>query len=265
MNVFLYEIKAFRKNTILWIISLSLLIAVFMSVFPAYSSDSEGFKELFKGFPPEVLKAFGMDVEIIFSVLGFYSFVFVYILLCGSIQAMYLGLSLISKEFNKKTADFIFTKPKPRTEILTAKLSAGIVLLLITDAIYILAAYAMVNITATEPFDIKIFFMISLSLLFIESMFYILGVLIGTIMHRVKSVIGISLGTTFGLFIAGMLGDALDEEKIKYFVPFKYYDGISIIRESRYDFTYVVINILFVVIAAVSSYALYSKKDIHSV
>jgi ABC-2 type transport system permease protein len=264
MNVFLYELRAFRKNTILWVISMSLLAVVFMSVFTAYSADAESFRNLFKGFPPEVLKAFGIDIDIVFSVLGYYSFIFAYVLLCGAIQAMHLGLSLITKEFNRKTADFIFTKPKPRASILTAKLMSGITLLLVTDIVYISVAYAMANITAEEPFDSKIFFMISISLFFVETMFYILGVLTGAIFHRIKSVTGVTLGTVFGFFIAGMLGDALDDEKIRYFVPFRYYDGFDIIRESGYDSKFVLINIFFVIAATLASYALYSKKDIHS-
>lgn len=263
MNVFLYEIRAFRKNTMLWIISISVLAVVFMSVFTAYTADAENFKNLFSGFPPEILKAFGIDIDIVFSILGYYSFIFAYVLLCGSIQSMYLGLSLISKEFNRKTADFIFTKPKPRKAILAAKLLAGVTLLLITDIVFISVAFTMANITAVESFSSKIFFMISISLLFVEAMFYLLGILIGTIFHRIKSVIGLSLGTVFGFFIAGMLGDALDEEKIRYFVPFKYYDGLNIIRESQYELTYVIINVLFVVGAALASFILYSKKDIH--
>jgi len=264
MNVYLYELKAFRKNTIIWIISMASLAVVFMSVFTAYTADTESFRNLFMGFPPEVLKAFGVDLDMLFSVLGYYSFVFAYVLLCGAIQAMHLGLSLISKEFNRKTADFIFTKPMPRSSVLTAKLMSGITLLLITDIIYILVAYSMANIMTDEPFDRKIFFMISISLFFIETMFYLLGVLVGAIFHRVKSVTGVTMGTVFGFFIAGMLGDALDDEKIRYFVPFKYYDGLDIIRESGYDTTFLIINILFVTGAVLASYALYVKKDIHS-
>lgn len=264
MNVFLYELKAFRKNTVIWIVSLSLLAIVLMSVYTAYSADTESFRNLFMGFPPEVLKAFGVDIDIVFSVLGYYSFVFTYVLLCGAIQAMHLGLSLITKEFNRKTADFIFTKPRTRASILTAKIFSGITLLLVTDTVCILVAGAMAEVTADEPFDVKIFLMVSISLFFVGTIFYFLGILVGAVFHRVKSVTGVTLGTVFGFFVAGMLGDALDDEKIRYFVPFKYYDGLDIIRESRYNTTFVIINILLVAGAVIASYALYVKKDIHS-
>ena len=136
-------------------------------------------------------------------------------------------------------------------------------MLLVTDIVYISVAYAMANITAEEPFDSKIFYDLHI-FIFVETMFYILGVLTGAIFHRIKSVTGVTLGTVFGFFIAGMLGDALDDEKIRYFVPFKYYDGFDIIRESGYDSKFVLINIFFVIAATLASYALYSKKDIHS-
>lgn len=265
MTVFLHELRSYRKNTILWIISLSATAALFLSAFPMFSESSEDIKKLFAGFPQELLKAFGMNVSIMFSIVGFYAFIFTYILISGSIQAMYLGLSLVSRENNRKTADFLFTKPVSRATILTSKIMSGVVLLIITDIIFTGAAYIIAGISTDSPIDGKLFLMISATLFFVEMMFFSLGILVSTIARRIKPVPGIAMGTVFGFFVAGMLSSVLDEEKIKYFVPLYYYEGIEIINKSVYDTTFLTINILFVIGAIIASYIIYIKKDIHSV
>ncbi len=265
MTVFLHELKANRNSTLKWAIALVAISVFYLSVFSVYTSGAEDIKKMLTGFPPEVLKALGMDAELLFSILGFYSFVFTYVVLCGAIQAMVLGTNLISKEFNRKTADFLFTKPISRTEILTGKLLAGLVSLLITDVAAIAAGYLMASAVSDKPFSTGLFFMVSITLFFVQMMFYTFGVLLGAIFHRIKSVLGLSLGTVFGFFIAGMLASILEEEKLNYVVPFKYYDSIKILHQSTYDSTSVALNIIFVVAAIAASYILYTKKDIHAV
>ena len=261
MTVFLHELKAGRRSTLKWAISIIAMVVFYLSVFSVYTSGAEDIKNLLTGFPPELLRALGMDTELLFSILGFYSFIFTYVLLCGAIQAMILGTNLIAKEFNRKTADFLFTKPISRAKILTGKFMAGIVALVATDVVITVAAYLMASAVSDEPFSSKLFLMVSVTLFFVQMMFYTLGMLIGVIFQRIKSVLGVSMGTVFGFFIAGMLTSFLEVDKLNYLVPFKYYDSIKIIHQSAYDSTFVVLNVLFVLIAFLASYIIYIKKD----
>ena len=124
MNMFLHELKAYRKSTIIWTCSLVGLIIMFLPIFPVSQMILKEFKNLLEGYPEAVRKAFGLTLDSFSSILGFYSYIFVYVALCGSIQAMNLGLSIVSKEVSEKTADFLLTKPVTRKQILTAKLFA---------------------------------------------------------------------------------------------------------------------------------------------
>src|SRR6476646_2769568 len=119
MNIFLHELRTYRKSTIIWTASLILVVGFFMSLYPAIAHDANQFKTLLEGYPPAVIKAVGVSLDSITSLLGFYSYVFTYIVLCGSSQAMNLGLSLSSQEVREKAADFLFTRPVKRTAIMT--------------------------------------------------------------------------------------------------------------------------------------------------
>jgi ABC-2 type transport system permease protein len=202
MNVFANEFKTLIKSIIAWSVSMTALALVFFLVYPAYSQEAVAIRELLEGYPPALLKAFGFDIESIFTPLGFYSLVFKYIILCGSIQAMILGVSLIAKEFNRKTADFLMTKPVSRANILTNKVLASVISLIITDIIVFALSWFAFNYISREPIDFRLFIMISLTLFLIEMIFYVLGLFLAVTIQKIKSVTGFSLGIVFGFFAA---------------------------------------------------------------
>ena len=171
MNMFLHELKAYRKSTIIWTCSLIALVVLFLSMYPAFSKEVEAFKKLMEGFPEPVRKALGLSVDSMSSILGFYSYIFLYITLCGAIQAMNLGTSIVSKEVREKTADFLLTKPVTRTKIMTSKLLAALTCLVITNVAYLVVASIMASIVKTEDYSYKIFFMLSITLFFVQLMF----------------------------------------------------------------------------------------------
>lgn len=265
MNMFLHELKAYRKSTIIWTCSLVVLVVFFLSIYPAFSREAATFKKLLEGFPEPVRKAFGLSVDSMSSILGFYSYLFLYITLCGAIQAMNLGTSIVSKEVREKTADFLLSKPVTRANIMTSKLLAALTSILITNIVYLAVASTMATIVKTEDYNYKIFFMLSLTLLFVQLMFLALGVIVSVVVPKIKSVLPISLGTVFGFFIIGMLASTTGEGAMRYLTPFKYFDTNYIIKNSNYEAVFIVIEIIFIIAAITASYFIYSKKDIHAV
>lgn len=265
MNIFLHELKVYRKSTVIWTLSLVALVVLFMSLFPSISKDVVDFKKLLEGYPEGIRKAFGIEIESIGSILGFYSYIFLYLMLCGAIQGMNLGTSIISKEVREKTADFLLTKPVTRTKILTAKLLAAIVSLIMTNVIFLLAASIMASRVKSADYNLKLFIMISLTLFFVQLMFLTLGFMISAIVPKIRSVLTVSLGTVFAFFIISMLVSISGDEAIRYFSPFRYFDTTYIIENSSYESSFMIASIAIIVISIVTSYIVYTKKDIHSV
>ncbi len=264
MNMFLHELKAYRKSTIIWTCSLISFVVLFFSMFPAFSKEVETFKKLMEGFPEPVRKALGLSVDSMSSILGFYAYIFLYITLCGAIQAMNLGTSIISKESSGKTVDFLLSKPVTRSKIITSKLIAAIACLIITNAAYLVVASVMASIVKTVDYSYKTFFMISITLFFVQLMFLSLGVIISVVASKIKSVIPISLGTVFAFFFIGMIASTTADGALQYITPFKYFDANYIIKNSSYDTTFIIIEIAFIIVAITASYFVYSKKDIHA-
>lgn len=265
MNMFLHELKAYRKSSIVWTISLVLLIIIFLSIFPGFSKDAAEFKKLIEAYPESVRKAIGISVDSIASFLGYYSYVFGYIMLFASIQAMNLGTSVLSKEVREKTADFLLTKPVSRVKIVTYKLLAIVTSLIITNIIYITVATIMALAVKNDNVDFKIFFMISITTFFIQLMFVALGLIVSVLISKIKAVLPISLSMVFGFFIISMFGSVIGDKAVRYITPFKYYDAAYIIKNSAYEINFIIIEIIFVIGVTLLSYVIYSKKDVHAV
>jgi len=264
MNMFLHELKAYRKSTIIWTCSLVALVVLFLSMFPAFSKEATAFKEIMKGFPEPVRKSLGLSVDSMSSILGFYSYMFLYTTLCGAIQAMNLGTSIISKEVRAKTADFLLTRPVTRGAVMTSKLMAALTCLVITNLIYLASSSIMASVVATEKYSYKIFFMISITLFFVQLMFLALGIVISVLVPKIKSVLPISLGTVFAFFIIGMFVATTGDDAMRYITPFKYFDANYILKNTSYEISFIITEIGFIAFAITASYFVYYKKDVHS-
>ncbi|WP_338448073.1 ABC transporter permease subunit [Niallia oryzisoli] len=265
MNMFLHELKANGKSTIIWSISLLLLVVLFMSFYPAFSKDAEDFTKIMEGYPEAVRNLLGVNLGTFFSILGFYCFPLTFITLCGAIQAMNLGTSIISKEVREKTADFLLTKPVTRTTIITAKLMAALASLVITNILYIATASIMVFQVMSDDFSYKIFLMLSLTMFFIQLIFLALGFILSVLIPKMKTVLPVSLGVVFAFYFLGMFSDTTGEEAKRYLSPFKYFDNAYILKHESFETSFIIAGAVIFVFAITATYFIYLKKDIHSV
>ena len=265
MNILLHELRAYRKSTIIWTISLIAVVALFMSLFPSFTKDTEEFRKLLEGYPVALREAFGINLDNFFSILGFYCYGLSFVTLCGAIQAMNLGTSIVSKEVREKTADFLLTKPVTRTAVLTNKLLAALISIIITNIVYLAAATLLAYQVATVDFEVSIFILLSLTVFFVQLIFLALGIIISVIVQRIKSVLTVSLATVFAFYFLGLFSSTSGDEAKRYLSPFKYFDTAYIMEKSGYEASFLITGAVVIVIAIGISFFIYAKKDIHSV
>lgn len=265
MNIFIHELKTYRKSTIIWSLSLIAIMIIFMSMYSTFAEDAKGFMKIVENYPEAIRNAMGFNQENFFTILGFYSFPLSFITLCAAIQAMNLSTSIINKEVREKTADFLLTKPVTRTKILTAKLLAAFVSIVVTNIFYFAAASFVALQVQTDDFSLKIFLLLSLTIFFIQLIFLSLGIIISVIVQKIKSVLTVSLATVFAFYFVGMFSDTTGDEVKRYFSPFKYFDTAYIIKHSSYETTFLIAGAVIIILAIATSYVVYSKKDIHAV
>jgi ABC-2 type transport system permease protein len=104
-----------------------------------------------------------------------------------------------------------------------------------------------------------------LTALFIQLIFFSLGVLIAVISNRIRSVVTISISTVMAFFIASMVSNVIKEDKLRYFIPFQYFNFNEIIKSGGYDMLYVYLSLGIFAVFTAFSFFLFQRKDIHAV
>lgn len=263
MNIYLHELKSLRKSTILWICALVALAALYLSIYPSMANDAEDFKNLLSNYPAAVRAMLGINLDYISSVLGFYSMVFSFIALCGAIQAMNIGISILSKESRERTADFLLVKPVSRSTVVTAKLLAAFTAIIITNAVFNSISLLMANAVKLSDFDWKPMIMINLTLFFIQIIFLAIGFVVSVFFKKLKPVLPISLGVVFGLYMIGaLIAAGKKDDAARFISPFQYFDLSYIIKNTAYEVSYLVAGAVIVVAAIFVSYVIFNRKDL---
>lgn len=265
MNLYLRELRAYGKATLIWAVSLSLIVVAFLSMYTAFSEDVESFRKVLESFPEALRLAFSINVGSFFTIYGFYGYLLGFATLAAAIQAANLGVGVVSKEVAGKTADFLLTRPLSRSRIITAKLLAVLTAILFTNVVFSAVSYAgAASVASGEEFDAGTFLLLSSTLLLVQLLFLALGILLSVVIPKVKSVVGVSLPTVFAFYIIGMIGEVLQNETFRYISPFRYYDTSYIVEHNAYETKYLLIEVAFVVVAIAASYAIYLKKDVRA-
>ncbi len=263
MNIFLHELKAHAKSTILWSLSLSLIAVFFLPLYTGFAGDTAAFKQMLSGYPPEVLKAFGASFDMLSSLGGFYSFCFAYISLCGAVQAALLGIGVLSKETSRKTADFLFTKPAKRPSILAGKLSAVFVCLVATNIVY-LAVSMLTASLVDKNYDPAVFLLISLSMPMTQMIFLALGFMLAATVKKIKSPVTTALSVVFSFYAVALIVNVLQDDKLKYISFLNYFDPHLILKSGAYDGTFIICGIAACAVFLFTAFYTYGKKDIHA-
>jgi ABC-2 type transport system permease protein len=262
MNVFKFELKSNFKSALTWSLVMIVLVTITISFYPLFKEDMSFLVSMLKNYPESLQKAFGLDVEIIDTIIGFYaSLPMAFLLICGSLEAMLLGLVVTSKEIKDKTADFLFTKPISRASILFSKVSAIYTLLMGFGLIIFTYVFIMLNIFSSKPFDITIFLLLSGVILMLQLFFASLGMLIGVASKKVKSPIAVSMAVVLSLYAF----TSFIEDKMRVLIPFRYFEKEYIFENNSYEIGYLLLTFTLIITFIGITYNLYLKKDINAI
>lgn len=265
MNILKHEIRLYRKSTLIWTVSLVVVLFFFAGIFPAFKDSAAAMSKILESFPDGLKNALGLSTMDLSSALGFFGFMFSYIILIGGVQAMNLGLSILSNEQRDKTADFLMVKPVKRIQIAHAKIGALAVNLIFTNLVFTAFAFVTMAFIAETDFSYTVLALFAGSLFFTQFFFASFGMMLSVFMNKLKTVVPISLGSVFGFFILNMLNESLEGGPLTLFTPFAYFNAGDIYESVSYDVKLVVFNCVLVVAFTVIAYIQYMRKDIPSV
>lgn len=264
MNIFLHELKTYRKSTLIWAASISALIVVFLYMYTSFSKDMSSTSKLLEKIPAAYRAALNLSLKNFFDIFGFYAYLLTFVILAASVQAMNIGVGIISKEITGKTADFLLSKPVSRAKVMASKILAGLVILIFCNIIFTLVAYFFARVIDTAGFSAKIFLLLTFTVFLTQIMFLALGILLSVLIPKIKSVVSVSLPAVFTFYVIGIISTLFKNQDLRYITPFKYFNTDYIIANGRYETNFLVIGLLVIVVSLVVSFIIYLGKDVRA-
>jgi ABC-2 type transport system permease protein len=265
-NIYKHEFRARLKSVIIWSLSLTALVFFFSSLFPVFADQAAMMNEFLAKYPKELRAAFGMDNMDLATVLGFYSFLFMFVQLCLAIQAGNYGFGLVSIEESELTADFLLSKPVSRTQVLNSKLLAALTSLTITNLVVWLVSFASITLfSENKEYDPGRLVLLLLSIVIFQMFYLSVGLVISLLVKRVRSVTPYSLGLGFGTYILSAFSGVFGEVALEMVTPFKHLDATYILQHGAYNTPLLLLNIGVSLVSLAASYWLYIRRDIPAV
>ncbi|MFH2039918.1 MAG: ABC transporter permease subunit [Chloroflexota bacterium] len=265
MNIYKHEFKMIRNSVITWSISISLLLLIFMSLFSAFADNAAILNETMASFPKELLMAFGMTGIDMSTVLGFYSFAFLFCQVCLAVQASNYGFGMVSLEERDMTADFLLAKPISRAHILTSKLLAAFTGLTITNIVIWISSFGFIGLfRGDRAYDTGSLLLVLSSIVLFQLFFLTVGILVSLLMKKIRSVTPLSMALAFGMYVISAFGGMLGDVKLELITPFKHFEPNYIITNASFDMPLVLISVSVILISIAGSYLLYAKRNINS-
>ncbi|RKX43463.1 MAG: hypothetical protein DRP33_01200 [Thermotogae bacterium] len=267
MNTFKWELERTRKLLLIWTLAFVLLQFMYSSFFPSMTSEKGGLLLAKLDMLPKVfLKMFGLEYLDLTNILHYYAMQGQFIvILIGSVFAAKIGATMVVKEENDRTAEFLMSKPVTRKKIITGKLLATLANILLFDGVIMIANLIFFNIYNTsESFDFKLFWLLSLVPLFIHLTVGLLSFFLSTLQRRTGKADMISLGCVFTLYAASVLAKLTEKlDFLRFFTPYSYFDPSNIVKMRSFDTIYIVLFLIESVGFVIVSYMYFERKDIY--
>ncbi|HPH97176.1 MAG TPA: ABC transporter permease subunit [Anaerolineaceae bacterium] len=265
-HIFRHEFLTRLKSVAIWSFSLTLLIAFFFALFPVFADQAALMNEFLSRYPKELRIAFGLDRMDLSTVLGFFSFLFLFVQLCVAIQAGNYGFGLVSIEESELTADFLLSKPVSRSQVMTSKLLAAFASLTVTAGVVWLVTFVSIALFRGErEYDLGTLVMLLFSVTLFQLFFMSVGLCISLLVKRVRSVTPYSLGLGFGCYVMSAFSGIFGQVALELITPFKHFDPAYIIEHNAYDLPLVLLNLGITLAALGVSYWRYIRRDIPAV
>ena len=262
MNIYQFEFKMSLKSVVIWSISITIIILIYMAMFSNIASDAEMMTEMLDKFPRELKVAFGMENMDWTTILGFFGIIFLFCQICLAIQSANYGFSLVSIEERELTADFLLAKPVGRKKILTSKLLSAISGLTLTNLVVWFCTFIAINLFRSgREYEVRPVVLLLLTIVLFQLFFLSVGLLISLLVKRVRSVTPYSMALAFGMYFLNAFGNMIGEDSLEVISPFKHFEPNYILRNSAYNLPLVLISVCVIIVSIVASYVLYSKRN----
>lgn len=263
MNIFWRELKAHRWGLLFWSLGMIAMVYMGMTKYAAYEASGESVQQIMDALPRAVGAVFGLTGFDLSTAAGFFGVLFLYIAVLGAVHAVLLGSGLIAKEERDRTSEFLYSKPFTRGKILTGKLLAGLVIMVVLNVVTLATSLYVVRLFNKEgSFDGDVV-LLMVGLLFIQLLFFSIGAVVAGSMHRPKAAASRASAIMFVAFLLSFIVNMNENLSfLRFFTPFKYFDAANLMADHALDPVFVLLSVAIIAVALVGTYRFYTARDL---
>ena len=258
------ELKVNLRGFIIWTGTLLVLLLLIYLVYPSIISDGKGNKvnEMLEAFPPDLLKAFNMDISSLDSAFGWLkSEGFVFLYLITGIYSCLLGSNILLKEESEKTIEYLASLPITRRRVVLDKIVVSMIYII--SMIVVLGVFTLVARNISENPDNRQLLLLSITPVFPAVVLFALGLFISTFTHKTKKMLGISIGFVFASYILSVISEMGESVRgFQYLSVFTLADSRRVIADSELNPVCAVISVVLCAVFIVLSLVRYQRKEL---
>lgn len=260
MTILKHEIRQGRVPLIIWTAAVAFLLGVCVLIYPEMAKQMGEISQAF-GNMGGFSAAFGMDRINFGEFTGFFGVECGNILgLGGAFFAALLGISALSKEEKEHTAEFLLTHPVSRNTVITQKLMAVLVQIIVLNAAAV-GVTALIALLIGESPDKKLIGLIFLA-------YFIMQVETAAVCFGISAFIssggpGLGLGLAAVFYFLNLVANLTEKARfLKYFTPFGFTDSADIIANGRMEAKYLWVALMVTLVGIAVGFWKYERKDI---
>ena len=259
-TIFFKELKRTRIGLGIWSIIVGLVALMGILEYPVLGPNLHLIEEAVNLIPKLGQLVFGVYNVSLNDPIGYYVVMYYWTGLIIFVHAIYTGASIISKESRDKTAEYLFTKPYPKSTIVTAKMLTALVNIFIVGLTATsMSLLAMIPITSDSAIYGQVF-AACVGMFITQGVLLMLGLLCSALFKGYKTSVLSAVGLLLLSYCMMFFVQYIDAPHLSFLSPLTFF-SVSEVVKGGLGLSYVLLSVVIIVLCVFFAQRLYAKKD----
>lgn len=259
LTIFKKELKRTRKGLLIWCLIVGLTSYLGIIEYPILAPYTAMLGETLALIPKIAQLVFGVYNVNWGDTMGYYTVMYYWAGLIVFTHAIYTGVSIIAKEQRDKTAEFLFTMPVKRSEIVWAKVCVGLVNIFGVGFVTLVMSLLALLPMTSGAYDFILVLLTGVGMFLTQSVLLALGLLCSAIGKTYKSGVVFAMIVLLTSYSLMFFVQYIDMPWLNFLSPLCYFSASEIVVKGL-SVWYILLATIVVIISLAYSKKIYDKK-----
>ncbi len=220
-NFISFELRNNLRFSILSLIIMSILVALFSFFYPFIIEQNEQISQVFAQMSPQLGQVIGLDdYPQLTTIDTYFNYFSIYMTIVFSVYTSLLAINLFSLTKTKQIDEYLLTKPLARSKLFIARIVSAFILISIVWLFYVFSVGLIVRFISKASISYTALYATNINMLIIASSCFVVAMLISTFAPKIKMPIAVALPIVFGAYALDLVVSLFDVPKLEIISPF---------------------------------------------